>query len=410
MPNSPVEQPTQNNGGPRIVVNPKVFSDKRDALCVAMNEAFRVIMEMNEFEPVSEPTEKQRKFFADTAYADDELMLRRTILARICTFDTSVTDPTTEQLQESAEFLETVMEIGAPQNEWEQQAVQRIHDVLVKASGTGAAPTENAEEPEAPVDTEGTTQGAIGGGIAEDDEDKFDETQELFEGNEPTEQQRKEFEDFMTEATGRDVYGREVGQGYNADGSHKSEGVDYSDPEHREPERKTTPVAPVTGSTGTVADVPQLVNQDPTQTFDPLQAQKDAMGLIKGIGTKSGMFTEQAGYRLMAGAKIGNSREMGADESRALMQRAMNGATISASQAESLTNFYKSHGYSDDQIQSMRATWNIPKENQLGSIQAHKQGLIQNESPASSSAEAAAQVPQYSYDLLRRKRRRQLPW
>lgn len=76
--------------GPRIVINPSVFEDDKDALCVAFNEAFRIVMEMNGFEPQSEPTEAQRRFFADTPYANDELQLRRTILARICTFDTSI--------------------------------------------------------------------------------------------------------------------------------------------------------------------------------------------------------------------------------------------------------------------------------------------------------------------------------
>lgn len=135
---TPVSEAPQ-EGGPRIVINPQVFNDKRDALCVAFNEAFRVVMEMNGFEPVSEPTEKQRKFFADTAYADDELQLRRTILARIATLDTSVSDPTDEQLEETVEMLEMVMEVGAPQNEWEQQAVQRLHDVVAKSlESTGA--------------------------------------------------------------------------------------------------------------------------------------------------------------------------------------------------------------------------------------------------------------------------------
>lgn len=82
------EQPQED--GPRIVINPSVFEDDKDALCVAFNEAFRIIMEMNGFEPQSEPTEAQRRFFADTPYANDELQLRRTILARICTFDTSI--------------------------------------------------------------------------------------------------------------------------------------------------------------------------------------------------------------------------------------------------------------------------------------------------------------------------------
>lgn len=82
--------PAESYSGPRIAVNPEVFSDDRDALCVALNEAFRIIMEINGFDPVAEPTDAQRRFFADTAYANDETMLRRTILARICTFDTSI--------------------------------------------------------------------------------------------------------------------------------------------------------------------------------------------------------------------------------------------------------------------------------------------------------------------------------
>ena len=78
----------------RIIINPQVFKDSRDAMCVAFDEAFRILMAVNGFDPVAEPTEKQREFFSDTAYAHDELQMRRTILARICTFDTSVTDPT----------------------------------------------------------------------------------------------------------------------------------------------------------------------------------------------------------------------------------------------------------------------------------------------------------------------------
>ena len=95
-------------GGPRIVINPTTFKNSKDALCVAFNEGFRLWMEANDFQPQSEPTDAQRKFFSDTAYADDELQLRRTILARIATFDTSVKDPTDDQLSETAEFLNAV--------------------------------------------------------------------------------------------------------------------------------------------------------------------------------------------------------------------------------------------------------------------------------------------------------------
>lgn len=168
-------------GGPRIIVNPSTFRNEKDALCVAMNEAFRVIMEVNGFDPVSEPTERQRKFFSDTAYNDDELMLRRTILARICTFDTSVKDPTDEQLQEAMEFLDTVMEIGAPQNEWEQRAVKRIRDMIAQSVGQP-----RVEEPsdEGPPEDAGVVTGAVGGGESEDDlEDLFDEPSDFDDGS-----------------------------------------------------------------------------------------------------------------------------------------------------------------------------------------------------------------------------------
>ena len=156
-----------NYSGPRVIINPQVMKDDRDALCVAFNESFRIIQEINGFDPVAEPTEKQRAFFADTAYRDDERMLRRTILSRICTFDTSVTDPTDEQIQEAIEFLHTVLEIGAPQNEWEQSAVQRIIERLE----SGARVSGGAEE--APEDSDSgdprQTQGAVGGGTTDDE-------------------------------------------------------------------------------------------------------------------------------------------------------------------------------------------------------------------------------------------------
>ena len=140
--------------GPRIIINPSTFRNEKDAACVMWNEGFRIVMEDMSFSPVSEPTDRQREFFSDTAYANDEEQLRRTIIARICTFDTSVKDPTDEQLQEAVEFLESVMEAGYPQNEWEQSSVQRIHDVIVKAIGAPPAEEPPAEEA-AQADEEG---------------------------------------------------------------------------------------------------------------------------------------------------------------------------------------------------------------------------------------------------------------
>lgn len=141
--------------GPRIVVNPAVFRDSRDALCVAMNEAYRVLMEDWAYDPVAEPTERQREFFADTAYAEDERMLRRTILARICTFDTSVEDPTQEQVEEAVDFLDEVMESGTPQNEREQSLVRRTRDVLAAAADAGTrgegTPQDTTQPPRHPT-------------------------------------------------------------------------------------------------------------------------------------------------------------------------------------------------------------------------------------------------------------------
>ena len=46
----------------RIVINPKVLTDNRDALAIAYNEAYRMVMEANNFEPMAEPTEEQMQF------------------------------------------------------------------------------------------------------------------------------------------------------------------------------------------------------------------------------------------------------------------------------------------------------------------------------------------------------------
>lgn len=132
-------------GGPRIVINPTTFENKKDALCVAFNEGFRVWMEVSGFEPQSEPTDAQRKFFSDTAYADDEVQLRRTILARIATFDTSVKDPTDDQLAETGSFLDAILESDWCKNEWERSSVQKLARA-VEAS-VGAEPVEPRREP-----------------------------------------------------------------------------------------------------------------------------------------------------------------------------------------------------------------------------------------------------------------------
>ena len=171
-------------GVPRIVINPKVFEDKRDALCTAFNEGFRIWMEVNDFQPQSEPTDAQRKFFSDTAYADDELQLRRTILARIATFDTSVKDPTDDQLDETGAFLDAILESDWCKNDWERNAVSRLSQA-VKAS-VGAEPMEPRPEPVASREPEPLQSRAAMGGGETEDEKKENPVQQAAPDADPT--------------------------------------------------------------------------------------------------------------------------------------------------------------------------------------------------------------------------------
>ena len=165
---TPVSDAPVQQAGPRIVINPTTFRNSTDAMCVAFNEGFRVWMEVNDFQPQSEPTDAQRKFFSDTAYADDELQLRRTILARIATFDTSVKDPTDDQLAETGSFLDAILESDWCKNDWERNAVSRLSQA-VKAS-VGAEPVEPRPEPVEPREPEPLqSRAAMGGGETEDE-------------------------------------------------------------------------------------------------------------------------------------------------------------------------------------------------------------------------------------------------
>ena len=167
-PPADAEVPAQPSGSPRIVINPTTFKNSKDALCVAFNEGFRLWMEATGFEPQSEPTEAQRRFFSDTAYADDELQLRRTILARIATFDTSVKDPTDEQLAETAGFLNAVAESGWCKNDWELNSVRKLAAAVEAA--VGAEPVEPKAEPVEPrAGAPLEARAALGGGETDED-------------------------------------------------------------------------------------------------------------------------------------------------------------------------------------------------------------------------------------------------
>ena len=119
----------------RIVINPKVLTDNRDALAIAYNEAYRMVMEANNFEPMAEPTEEQKQFFADTAYANDPLQLKRTITARIATYDDSVPNPTPEQYQDVVNMLEMVQQAGVIQNQEEEDVVSSTLEDMTEKAG-----------------------------------------------------------------------------------------------------------------------------------------------------------------------------------------------------------------------------------------------------------------------------------
>ena len=192
---------------PRIIINPKVLEkgDERDGLCVAWNEAIRVFMEANGYEPQSEPTEKQRQFFADTPYADDELQLRRTIIARICVFDTSVKDPTDEQLSESASVLRAIIDSGFAKTDDEIEKCERLARAIEAA--VGAEPVKPKEAPlEArPLRPAAETQAAIDAGEADEDKD-------LFGQNGTVETTAQDVEDFKSNADRAEAQPADPGQ------------------------------------------------------------------------------------------------------------------------------------------------------------------------------------------------------
>ena len=143
----------------RIVINPNVFKDQRDALAVAWNEGLRIWMELNKFDPQFEVTPAQRAFFADTAYAEDDIMLKRTIVARIITHDTSVGEITPEQLAACEELLTAILQDGDTPDA-DKPMVEKLLGGLPQpqneAAESGLGETEAAPVP--------TAEAAAGGG------------------------------------------------------------------------------------------------------------------------------------------------------------------------------------------------------------------------------------------------------
>ena len=284
--------------GPRVVINPTTFKNEKDGLCVAFNEAFRILMEVNGFDPVAEPTEKQREFFSDTAYANDELQMKRTILARICTFDTSVTDPTDEQLQEAVEFLDTVLEIGAPQNQWEQRAVERIRTAIERSVGQPRTEEENPKPP-----AEGPAVAAAGGGETEEEALQrlaAGDTGKTLQEDTSTIEEREKF----LEERGMDKSLAETGSMDTLIKMHEQRnGVPPADA------AQTRPDAPVTDAKtdGKTDGKPALTNAD-------VLASKDAVEFVaaNGGGTTGNGISVDAGAKVMDDGRIigsdGNAR------------------------------------------------------------------------------------------------------
>jgi GH24 family phage-related lysozyme (muramidase) len=144
-----------------IKVNPSVFEDKRDALAVAYNEAIRLMQEDMKFTPIFEVTPEQKAFFKNTAYATDSQALKRTIISRIATHDTSVS-PTPEQESETVRLLALVMELIGPKHP-DFPTVQKMAE-SVKAGGArgevraAPAPETPVEEGGAPMEQQGVPE------------------------------------------------------------------------------------------------------------------------------------------------------------------------------------------------------------------------------------------------------------
>ncbi len=158
----------------QIFLNPEIFNDKRDAMATAWNEALRLVQEDAKFTPVFEVTPEQKAFFKDTAYATNSLALKRTIVSRIATHDTSVS-PTEEQEMETIRLLALVMEMIGPKHQ-DYPVVQKMSESVQAGNARGeirAAPAAQAgvsQEPPAdgalgpPPPEDVATQAAAAGG------------------------------------------------------------------------------------------------------------------------------------------------------------------------------------------------------------------------------------------------------
>lgn len=152
-----------------ILINPSVYRDKRDAYAIAVNEALRLFMEDVKFTPKFEATPEQLKLFRGTAYSGDNDAMKKTILARIATRDTSVPNPTEEQIEETHRLLRLVMEaIGEKHPDF--PLMQKLDQAVTGREDNGSAEAPPAEM--TPSGNMGTTQDDMRGGDVRGREDR----------------------------------------------------------------------------------------------------------------------------------------------------------------------------------------------------------------------------------------------
>lgn len=158
-----------------IKINPDVMNDKRDALAVAWNEALRILMEDIGFTPEFQITPEQQSFLAGTAYADDPEAAAKTIVARIATFDTSIPNPTEEQVTETLRLLAMALELYGGQPDGQtlgriKTELERVHGVEAPSGNTPpeaapAPPEDPAREPPPEEGAPGTRDNERGGDV-----------------------------------------------------------------------------------------------------------------------------------------------------------------------------------------------------------------------------------------------------
>lgn len=87
-----------------IILNPYSPLSKKQLGAVAENEALRLKMKQDKFDPDFEITSEQSKFFEGTEYAKDQPAMKQTILARIYSGDSSA-KATADQKKILQEYL-----------------------------------------------------------------------------------------------------------------------------------------------------------------------------------------------------------------------------------------------------------------------------------------------------------------